>query len=95
MKLDGTKLKGLRERKGWSQTRLGRKCKPSLSVVTICSAENGGNIYPDTALRICTALETDIASLELPTEGNDNAGKNNSRPRSTAKRNLPKSARVA
>jgi DNA-binding XRE family transcriptional regulator len=94
MKLDGSKVKQLRESKGWNQTQLGSKCKPRLTTQTICSAENWGEIYPGTASRIALALSVAVEDL-LPLEGDDHAArKNNSRSRST-KRSLPKSARVA
>ena len=73
MKLDGPRVKRLREDKGWSQTKLGSKCRPRVSVVTICKAEAGNDVYPDTAARICAALEIAIEEVRLPVEGDDAA----------------------
>jgi ribosome-binding protein aMBF1 (putative translation factor) len=73
MKLDGPKLRRAREAKGWSQTKLAKACKPKSNVVTVCNAENSREIYPETARKICTALDIEIKEVMLPAEGDSNA----------------------
>lgn len=94
MKLDGMKLRRERESKGLNQTQVAKKCKPRTTVVTISNAENGRDLYPSTAKRICDALNIELKDVMLPMEDNSDAREDDPRSRST-KRSVSKSTCVA
>ena len=98
MKLDGTRLRQKRHAEGWSLDDVVsavRKARKQITVGTVSNAENGHEIHPGSAKKICDALGVEIRDYMLPMEGSDHeARKDNSRSRST-KRSLSKSARVA
>jgi transcriptional regulator with XRE-family HTH domain len=97
MKLDGVRLRRERERQGLSQTdvvSLVKKAKQKITVGTVSNAENGYDVYPRNAKKICDALKVEIEDYQLPMEGDDGSRKGNPRSRQ-AKRSLQKSARVA
>jgi transcriptional regulator with XRE-family HTH domain len=61
MRIDGTRVRALRERKAWSQEHLAQVS--GLSVRTIQRVEAEGTALPETRLALATALGTSAAEL--------------------------------
>ncbi len=61
LRMDGNKLRTIRERKGWSQSDLAEKSGVVLN--TISRMENGENCRPDSGQRVAKALGVDLESL--------------------------------
>lgn len=72
MKLDGSKLKQRRLQKGWTLDDVARRTgrgDERLSIVTVKNAEDGENLYPGNAKKICKALglldDSDLIPVDL------------------------------
>ena len=68
MKLDGAKLIDARHRRGLNQGQVATGA--SISIVTVCNAENEKDVYPATGKKLCDFLGLDIADSVLPSRRN-------------------------
>jgi transcriptional regulator with XRE-family HTH domain len=72
MKLIGAKLKDARHRRGATQAEVSAAL--DMSIATYNKAENGGEVYPGTAKRICDYLAIDLAEVAISVEVTQGSG---------------------
>lgn len=64
MRLNRVKLINARHAKGLSQEAVAEKA--NLSILTVNKAEQGGNVFPDTARKLAEVYEIDLSDLMIP-----------------------------